>query len=75
MKSKSPGKKLKINKKTIANLCNTQLFNIKGGEVDATDLRLTCETCKTCDTLNRYTCVTCETCNATCPPQSCLYTC
>ena len=72
MKTKKFGGKLALNKKTIVNLSNAQLFNVNGGMPTktcfATSPDATCfvpketgETFEAC-----ITCYTCETCPPTC---------
>ena len=61
MKSKSFNKKLSLNKKTVANINESHMNNVKGGETT-----LTCGACKTivsCWETQCKTCITlCEAC-------------
>jgi len=52
MKTKKFGKKLVINKKTVANLNNGDMSNAKGGAT------YTCEPCDTMLTCHRFCCET-----------------
>ena len=81
MKTKKFEKKLALNKKTVANLNNVQLSNVKGGGVIPSDPGFAClptfETCgtcaATCDTCftECVTCVTCVSCQETCDGYTC----
>lgn len=66
MKPKKFGKKLTINKKTIANLGYSKMTKVIGGAHDT--VPLTCDTCNTCITV--CTCDTC-TCDTNCEQWTC----
>lgn len=59
MKTKKIGKKLTLNKKTIAHLYNGELNAIRGGD-GFTKVGLSCLYCPI--TTDAYTCDTCDTC-------------
>jgi hypothetical protein len=42
MKSKRPGKKPALNKKTVSNLKNDEMKKVKGGEIEITLPRVIC---------------------------------
>ena len=78
MKSRKLSKKLTLNKKTIVNLSNKSLSNVRGGiEPPSQTCDYGCtETCGTCP--NYHTCHTCDPCiireTDTCPtypPEPC----
>jgi len=85
MKTKAFKKKLALNKKTIVNLSNGHMGNIKGGDIQTGSGHPPCEISCGCVTLKftgcelclTYTCETCETCVTCVTCQTCdgQYTC
>ncbi|NIM16490.1 MAG: hypothetical protein GTO45_31140 [Candidatus Aminicenantes bacterium] len=78
MKTKKFAKKLALNKKTIANLSDGHMGNVKGGDINTGSGHPPCEISCGCVTLKFTGCElcptdTCNTCPATC--NTCNYTC
>ena len=77
MKTKKFNKKLRLNKKTVANLNGSMMGHVHGGVTPENQLTqspscfLPHTECPDCTMVTCQTCVTCNTCN-TCVTQACM---